>query len=225
MVLYHFAYNLNDTFGVKIPLFDSAVMNFFRDVFAGGFILICGISCRLSRNNLKRGSICLFVATLITISTAVFTPQMIIVFGILHFMGCAILSYVFLSKYLSGKFSFATPLLFAAFLLTQNISDGYIGLFSHRFLPLPNILYQSNILAPLGFFSESFYSSDYFPIFPWIFIFYIGVHFGVPLSLGDAPRPLYRSYMPILGAVGRYTLIIYLLHQPIIFALMLMLRS
>jgi uncharacterized membrane protein len=77
----------------------------------------------------------------------------------------------------------------------------------------------------LGFVPPDFYSIDYFPILPWFGVVLIGVFLGNTLyqnhggAIGEGSSkraaPL-RSFCYL----GRHSLIIYLLHQPIILALL-----
>lgn len=59
-------------------------------------------------------------------------------------------------------------------------------------------------------------SADYFPLLPWAFLFFFGVLLGDPIRQGKFPRWFYRFRMPFLPAAGRHTLLIYLVHQPVL---------
>ena len=89
-------------------------------------------------------------------------------------------------------------------------------------LALPQALYASFTTAYLGFMPKSFFSTDYFPLLPWLFLFWAGyfLHF----CMGRARmEPLRRSVCAPLGWLGRHSLGIYLLHQPVIYGVLLLL--
>ena len=50
----------------------------------------------------------------------------------------------------------------------SNISIGYLGLGESVWISLPQWLYDIKALTILGLPFPGFYSSDYFPVFPWI---------------------------------------------------------
>lgn len=82
-------------------------------------------------------------------------------------------------------------------------------------LALPQALYASWPTAYFGFMSKSFFSTDYFPLLPWLFLFWAGYFLHHLLGRGRL-APLRRSVCPPLGWMGRHSLVLYLLHQPVI---------
>ena len=67
-----------------------------------------------------------------------------------------------------------------------------------------------------GFVSSGFYSADYFPILPWIFVFLLGTWLGGKIREGKLPERFYTARFPFFPKVGRHALLIYILHQPIL---------
>lgn len=91
MVAFHGFYTAGYLFGFRPAAW---LFNFFNPVepfFAGLFILICGISCRLSHSNWKRGGLLLAVAAVMSAFLFVFMREEMIWFGILHFLAVSIL--------------------------------------------------------------------------------------------------------------------------------------
>lgn len=80
---------------------------------------------------------------------------------------------------------------------------------------LPQALYASYTTAYLGFMPKSFFSTDYFPLLPWLFLFWAGYFLHHLVGRGRL-APLRRSVCPPLGWMGRHSLVLYLLHQPVI---------
>lgn len=109
-------------------------------------------------------------------------------------------------------------LLFAA---TYHTQDGFWQLGPWQIL-LPGAWYANLFTAFFGFFPLGFFSTDYFPLLPWLFLFWAGyfLHF----CMGRARmEPLRRSVCAPLGWLGRHSLGIYLLHQPVIYGVLLLL--
>ena len=217
MVVYHFFYDIVVLFGVNIPFFYSAELNFIRDLFAGLFIFISGTACRFSKNNLKRGVQCFALGMVMTYVTAIALPHSPILFGILHLLGVCMLLFAFTERLLDkvplwvGIVS--CVLLFA---LTCGIRKGFFGIGGLFELPLPAPLLDSGLFFPFGVLSSGFSSSDYFPLLPWLFVFLAGTFVGVPVKEGKMPDFFYRRHIPPLAFIGRHTIWVYLLHQPVL---------
>ena len=114
------------------------------------------------------------------------------------------------------------------FILTMNvrltyangmISPGYIGIPNLFAIKLPMEAYNVGVLFPLGLHNASFSSSDYFPMMPWFFLFLAGSYFGIIAKAGRLPKFCYPTHIKWLAAVGRYTIWIYVLHQPVLYGI------
>ncbi len=217
MIIYHAYYDIVFVYGHDLPDVLDTVLRFIQPLIAGTFIVLAGISSNLSSNNFKRGALYLFCGMLLTFATAVAMPSELILFGILHFMGFAAMIYGFI-----GAFTERIPwvvgvvvfsLLFAASL---NVPRGYIGIDGLFAVQLPSFLYGHYWLFPLGFTSAQFYSSDYFPLIPNLFLFLAGASLGVYLKSGRAPKSIYPTRFKAMSFIGRHGIWVYLLHQPVI---------
>ena len=218
MVFYHAFFILGDFFGFD---FMSRTQQFFsplQPLFACLFIFISGISSNLSRSNFKRGLRLLAIALGFTIVTAVILPKFgltgaEIIFGILHLLSVSMLVYALIKKPLEKvPTNIGVAVCFLLFVLTFSVQAGKVLWFD-----LPLSLYQHTFLAPLGFPSYGFYSADYFPILPYMFMFFAGTFFGRLEKEGRIPQAWYVSRCRPLSVIGSKTLIIYVLHWPIIF--------
>ena len=109
---------------------------------------------------------------------------------------------------------------FLLFLLTREISSGYLGFEGLRLAALPRFLYQGRLMMVLGFPYDGFYSTDYFPLFPWIFLFFTGYFIWKLLTAvnGAFTAMLSRPKCRPLELLGKYTLPVYMLHQPVLMA-------
>lgn len=222
MVFYHGMYDLCDIFGFNLPIFNF--LQVLEPPFAGLFILLAGVSSRFSHSNIKRGFRVLALAMIVTVVT-LFVPGEGIYFGILHFMGCAILLFELIRPAVDRIPAKIALLLWALlFILTYRMPETHIigipGLFGFT---LPAVLQNTPNLYPLGFPDAYFFSADYFPMIPWFFLFLIGTVIGIPIKERRFPEKFYNVRIPFFAAAGRNTLIIYALHQPVIYGLLYLL--
>ncbi|VVB64538.1 Uncharacterised protein [uncultured archaeon] len=154
----------------------------------------------------KRGIWIFSLGMGITLVTRLLLGDGFIVFGVLHLIGVSLLlAYPFLRR---RRMSAIFGLLFILLgLYLQNLSVGY-----------PWLLW-------LGLAPQSFYSLDYFPLFPWFGVVLIGISFGDLLYSGYRRRiPLPdltgSTFVRPLVFLGRRSLALYLLHQPVLIALL-----
>lgn len=221
VVWYHFMFDLN-LFGINIDWFFSPAMNNLRNFFVALLVMISGVSSHFSRNNLRRGVRTLLLAMALTVVTAVFMPSELILFGILHFFGAAMLLYALLKKPLSKippVWGFVGSILL--FCVTFDVYYGFLGIAGLGWtVTLPAFLYDQPWLFPLGFRSAGLVSADYYPLIPWFFLFVSGGFCGDAVKSGRFPAFFYRSHSRVLAAIGRNTMPIYMLHQPIIYGVM-----
>lgn len=80
---------------------------------------------------------------------------------------------------------------------------------------LPESLYINDFTAALGFPPLGFRSNDWFPLLPWLFLFWTG-YFLYPLHPVETPR----QELPLFTFLGRHSLVTYLIHQPLIYGIL-----
>ncbi len=221
MVLYHCYFVMGDFFGIEAG---SRLYDFFAPAepfFAGLFIIICGMSCTLSRSNLKRGFKALAAALAFTLVTAVILPRFgvdgaQVWFGILHFLACSILFYALAGKLLDRVPPRAGLIICAVlFIFFRNIEKGRLGFFGPFSFSLPEKLYTVRFLVPFGIYPADYYAADSFPLLPFIFVFLAGVCLGRFFKEQGYPEWAYKKRVPFLDFIGTHAFIIYLLHIPV----------
>jgi len=194
-----------------------------QPVFWAIFIVISGICSRLSRNTLKRGLIVFAAGLAVTLVTAVIMPKMGITgaeiyFGILSCLGaCMIITGLLMPLINKTNAIFGMALSAVLFAFFYGISSRYL---CFGLIKLPDALYQTNWLMPLGIFSSSFESADYFSIIPWLFMFLFGAFLGQYAKDGAFPAFTYKKHSKILSFIGKNSLWFYLAHQPVIYAIL-----
>lgn len=230
VVIFHAMYNLINVFGLNISSPGILLLaTIVQPLGAGAFTFISGIVSRYSRNNIKRGLIAVAFGFGVSIVTRMVSPDLAVNFGVLSMLGSCMLIYgiaEMLSPYvrnLTSKGSSAVVgcVIFAVlFIITFGVPHGYIGLLSKELFTIPARFYQSDYLYFLGFPNESFYSTDYFPLIPWLFLYLSGTFLGVLFKEDKMPEFFYKSYCPFFKWLGKHSMIIYIVHQPILFGIM-----
>ncbi len=215
MIILHLFWDL-DYFGI-LPLNKNFYsLNIIVPVI---FFLLVGI-CQAVNNNkyhnqpkkmyyrtIQRGLWILNLGMLFTLLTAVFLPEKPIFFGVLHCIGCCIILSTLLLRFKStnvilGSFIIVTGLALGLFYTTEN----------PNMIELAAGIHESDIAA---------HTIDYFPILPWLGVCLFGITLGNILYKDNKrryPLPDLTKYKPtkLFSWLGKHSLAIYLVHQPII---------
>jgi len=141
-----------------------------------------------------------------TTITLIFMPGRPIVFGVLHFIGLSIILSV---PFLKLK---VHTVLFAVVLILAGIVLGGFVVENPTAIHLAIGLHQANVWK---------YTIDYFPLIPWFGFVLLGIALGSVLYCGNERRfnvPSFSKYKPVavVSWLGRHSLAIYVLHQPVI---------
>lgn len=221
MILFHLIVDLKDFYNYDVEYLIG--FWYIEGKFAAIlFILLCGISSTLSKNNTHHGITVFLWAMLLTVVTYFYNKNCFIIFGILHFLSISLLS---------ANIMKPLPLTWLSFISGSSIILG--TLFSQRFIDNPD-------LWIIGLVNSTFISLDYYPLFPWYGVFVLGIIIG-KILYGNKKRPSNRQASPaptkplvhlllvkipkIITKLGQYSLIIYLIHQPILLILLYMIHS
>lgn len=216
MASFHFAYDLRYIVGFRLEWFSESTQFVWRASIAWTFLLLAGIMCSYSKNNLKRSLRYLVFAFVIWIVTFVAAVDIPISFGIIFCIGASTLIDSLLSRLGIAPSSLAACATFLVlFYLMYNTSEGYIQLGSFKY-DLPRGLYDSGWLAWLGFPSPRFSSGDYYPLLPYFFMYAAGISFGRFMKGRSYPAWFVNLKCRPLEFFGRHSLLIYIVHQPIL---------
>ena len=221
MVIFHFLYDVYIIYEKSSSWYSQPHIHLWQQAICWTFIFVSGFVWRLGmKNNFRRGFFFNICGITISLITWCMIPTEAIWFGILNFMGCAVLLTIPLHNIMRKLPSTIGMILsFMAFILSKNIHKGYLGVGEMKLLTLPKALYSFKVLTPFGFPYPGFRSSDYFPIFPWIFLFFTGYYFYLIFEKHDLWKKIAYTKIPILSKFGGKTIWIYLIHQPICMAL------
>jgi uncharacterized membrane protein len=209
MVTFHFAFDLMYFGFTKPDLIYQPDWRLFERMIAFSFLFIAGLSLSITHRSwinwksfFRRYGVTAICAVLISIVTYILFNNDMIRFGILHAISVSGLVGLLLLKLNSLSLFFLAVLLFLL----------------NLFIPQP--LEGDYFWQWLIYTTETPNSLDYRPIIPWI----------TPFILGMASYQLFKKWnlletsniipykeLSILSWLGRNSLIIYLIHQPILF--------
>jgi len=208
MFSFHFSFDLNYFGFIHTDFYHNPFWLNYRIVIVSTFLCVMGMSLHIAHHRglqtqkyLRRLSILLACAGLVSLGSYLMFPRAMIFFGILHFIAVAtILGLAFLRLYwlnlLAG---------IAVILLGSQVQ--------HPFFDQP-------MLQWLGMMTHKPITEDYVPLFPWFGVVLLGL-FLARWATTAGHLPLFsqwRSQWPPVRALrfaGRHSLLIYMVHQPI----------
>jgi uncharacterized membrane protein len=214
MIAYHFSWDLSFLRLIATNIVAEPAWQWFARCIAGSFLFLAGTGLVLAHEQgFRRDRFLLRLAKVggaalaITLVTVLAFPDSYIFFGILHCIAAAsVLALPFLRAPLAVTLAAAACVLAAPWFLTDPAFD-------------------RPALDWLGFGAVPPRTNDYVPIFPWFGLVLLGVAAGrVLVRRGEAlPLARWRASGPfarLLKFAGRKSLPIYLIHQPILLALL-----
>lgn len=223
MMVVHFVFDLNEFAGLGLTM--PGWFNFCQRYGHILFILISGICVTLASRSFRRGVIVFCAGLLVTgvtlfmVCVLKFNRSLSIYFGILHLLGLCMILFPLFRR---------LPVWALAVLGAGFVALGvWLAALEPVAVSFPSA--QGLLLGAIGIRPAGFYSGDYFPIFPNLGWFLLGAVLG---------RTAYRrreSLLPKVNAdffllrffrfCGRHSLWIYLLHQPVLAGLTMLLAA
>lgn len=186
------------------------------------FIFLSGFCLPLGRYPFKRGVTVFLGGAVITAVTLVLMPQNRVIFGVLTLTGSCMLIFAVFDRWYGKRLSKYTAALglavsAALFGITRNVNAGYLGFGNLQIAKLPEGLYANLFTTYLGFAEHDFYSTDYFSLFPWLFLFSAGYFLFRCLEGSRFMECIREGKAASIEWIGRHSLVIYMLHQPVLY--------
>lgn len=227
MILYHLTWDLYYLFDIPLSFIHSHYVYIWQQSICCSFIFISGFCWNFSRRPLYHGLQTIFFGSVITGITVFFLPEEQILFGVLFFLGSAMLFTCFFDVFLKKVHPYIGIISsFLLFILSKEVMDHVFGLFRWK-VKIPDSFYRNLFTTYLGFPMKGFYSTDYFGIIPWIFLFLTGYycyHFfdRYFIKKEKVPALIQNFNLPCFSFLGRHSMVIYLIHQPVLYGIYLL---
>ena len=205
MVVFHVIYDLNQFFGVKIEYL-SGFWYWEGRAAALIFIFLAGISSGFSRNTVRRGLQVFSFGMAITLVTYILFDEQYIRFGILHLLGTAMILFPLLKK-INNILLFMSA---AGIVFTGMV--------------MKNTLAATSLLLPLGVRYKGFISLDYYPLCPFLMVFILGILAYKMFYYTKQSLFSFGFENKYILLISKNSLLIYLIHQPIILTLIFILQ-
>ena len=205
VIAVHFLFDISYLYGL-INL-QSPLFTFISQWGGTVFLILSGVCVTLGSHPVRRGFFVFSCGMLVTLVTAIMYwtglqgRTIVIYFGVLHCLGICMLLWPVLKKLpLWGMAILGLALVLSGHLLTRVVSFPW--------------------LVPFGFTFPGFASGDYFPLLPHLGYFLLGAVVGKTLYRNKQTRfpgvDPQNCVIRFLSGCGRYSLIIYLVHQPLL---------
>ncbi|MGN0667026.1 MAG: DUF1624 domain-containing protein [Huintestinicola sp.] len=222
MILYHGSWDIIHFFGKPLPI-SPEFDHIWQQSICMTFILISGFCTGLGRHTLRRGLTVLCGALAIFTVTFFFDRNNMIFFGILTLIGVSMLMEAAAEKMIPREMKELPKPVYACFagiflllfIMSYRINKGIIA-----GIALPAQLYKGYFATFLGFTDPDFHTFDYFPLMPWSFLFFTGRMLCGALKDNSTFVKLCSHHIPFLSFIGKHSLIIYLLHQPVVYGIL-----
>lgn len=206
--------------GITASFLQSRGAHIWQQSICWSFIILSGYCFHLGHHHLKRGLMSLVGGILITIVTLIVLPEERDVFGVLWMLGTSMLLMIPLDKILpKNRVAGIIGLLISGllFFVTRDINKGFLGFEGFELVKLPSGLYKGYPMTFLGFTDQSFYSSDYFSVMPWFFLFCFGYFLKPVLENTFFEKKILTKKCKPFELIGRHSFLIYMLHQVVIY--------
>ncbi len=223
MIIYHTTWDCVNIFGLNAPWFKGSAAHIWQQSIGWTFILLSGFCFNLGKKSAKRGLTVFICGAVVSVVTLLFMPEDVIIFGVLTLIGSCMLLACASSPALNRiPDIIGIPANFILFLFFKNIHKGYVGLPGIFKINMPAFLYKNYFTAFFGMPTAGFRSADYYPLVPWIFLFLTGYFIFRLLERKNITAKMKRTppKRELFTFMGRNSLWIYMLHQPLIYGIL-----
>lgn len=229
MILYHFMWDLYYIVGVTFPWKHGMYapgMHIWQQSICWTFILLSGFCWSLGHHPFRRGMTVFGCGLVVTAVTVLFVPTYLILFGVLTLIGSSMLFMIPFDFVRKRLIDFRTKPVMTLF-LTILFFTLFWWTLHHGQTLWPQSLPRNLLTTYLGFPFAGFWSTDYFPVIPWFFLYVTGYLLHALTAAVRLPETfrtrlqdvVHTSHIPALAFLGRHCLLVYMLHQPVLYGM------
>lgn len=220
MIAYHFVYDCVMLSFIDGAWFQSFWAYLWQQSICWCFVLLAGYVHGYNKHAYKSGFTILLCAAVVSAVSVFALPGEEVWFGILHLIGTATLVTALLRKlFMRIPAWVGAAGSFLLFCITKSLYRNV--LFLGVTVTVPRV--SSPLLYVLGYPQHSIRSADYFPLMPWLFLFWTGWFLFRQFSARlTAQSSTMRINVPVVSWLGRHSLAVYMLHQPILMGVLLL---
>jgi uncharacterized membrane protein len=206
MIAYHFVFDLGYFRLISVDFNNDPFWLTARAIILGSFLLLVGGSLVLAararqstRSFWRRIALIAGCAVLVTAASYVIFPQTFITFGVLHLIAIASVLVRPLVRWPRVSLVLGVAIIAAGATLSFALFDApllnWVGMMTHK----PR-------------------TEDYVPLFPWLGVVLLGVAAGAWLTARDRASVAWlgRASPTGLAWLGRHSLLVYMVHQPVL---------
>ncbi len=226
MVIYHAIWDIVYLFEKDWSWFEHRPGYWWQQSICWGFIFLSGFCWNLGKRQWRRGAIVFAVGIFLSLVMSFIMQDKYVWFGVLLFLGSAMIAMSFFNKGLSHvPPALGIIIFFGLFIITRNCNYRFLGFEEWNIVALPDVLYANWLTTFFGFPLTEYYLMDYFSFFPWIFLYITGYFVFMLFERYHWIRVCQASRCRWLEWMGRNSLIIYVLHQPVVYVFLIVLHS
>lgn len=221
MLIYHTVWDMVYIFEQKWSWYESLWCYYWQQSICWSFILLSGFCWSFGKKKWKRGTIVFVNGLIISLVTLSLMPENRVLFGILTMLGSSMLFMIPMEKVLKRVNPYVGGIgAFFLFIYMKNVDNGSLGWNGFGYVKLPETWYANLFSAYWGLPARGFYSSDYFGIFPWLFLFVTGYFVYRIFEKHQWKDALKKGSIVPLEMLGKNSLLVYMIHQPLIYVVL-----
>jgi uncharacterized membrane protein len=212
MIIYHTAFDIN-FLGLSPLAMSEGPWSLLQKLTGFMFVSIAGISLALSERgnrtgyerHFKRALRLGIIALLITAATWVYPHEPFVKFGVIHMLALATLIAPFFLRFGVVNVLLGLLIIIGGIMINEHTTDN------------PWLFW-------LGLRTADYTSLDHYPLLPWFGVFLIGTFAGSKIEQKKQPEKP-SGIAALLGWMGRHSIQIYILHQPALMAILMLISA
>lgn len=212
MVAFHFCYDLSYFRLASFDFYNDSFWLHARTFILSLFLLLVGVSLWIAHSDklklekaLQRAGIIALNAGLVSVATWYLFADRFVFFGVLHFIVVASL----------------VGLLF----VRNRVLSLIVGIVLISMQTIQHNWFDQPWIQWIGMMTHKPATEDYVPLIPWLGVVLLGIFFARWIPVLNLKFGVINSRLHRLASMGRHSLVIYMLHQPLMIGILKLITS